>query len=72
MLAEEEIAKMSVAERVETMERLWASFDSPEASNDCPTPAWHEDVLSERMVKMDSPDAVWLTLEELEARWADR
>lgn len=72
MLAEEEIAKMTVAERVETMERLWASLDAEISPANDSTPPWHEKVLNDRMAKMDSPDAVWLTMDELQARWANR
>ncbi len=38
--------RMTLAEKLETMERLWA--DISRNSFDVPSPAWHKDVLDER------------------------
>ncbi|HIP28894.1 MAG TPA: hypothetical protein EYG82_06950 [Sulfurovum sp.] len=50
-MSRNEIAKMTVAERVALMEELWASFDRDDL--EYPTPAWHEKVLEERATSKD-------------------
>jgi hypothetical protein len=54
-MSRNEIAKMSVEERVALMEELWASFDRDEL--EYPAPAWHEEILHER-TQADSADFV--------------
>jgi len=44
-MSQNDIAKMSVEERVALMEALWASFDDGEAY---PVPQWHEEILKQR------------------------
>ncbi len=51
-MSRNEIAKMSVEERVALMEELWASFDRD--SLEYPVPAWHKEVLKERANKDNS------------------
>ena len=51
-MSRNDIAKMSVEERVALMEELWASFDRDNL--EYPVPAWHEKVLEERANKDDS------------------
>ena len=51
-MSRNEIAKMTVEERVALMEELWASFDRDDL--EYPVPAWHEEVLKERAKKDDS------------------
>jgi len=48
-MSRNEIAKMSVEERVALMEELWASFDRDDL--EYPMPEWHEKVLNERADK---------------------
>ena len=45
-MSKNEIAKMSVEERIALMEELWASFDRDDL--EYPVPAWHEKILEER------------------------
>lgn len=40
------LEKMSLADKLETMELLWA--DISKRPSDLPSPAWHRDVLDER------------------------
>ena len=40
------LEKMTLADKLETMELLWA--DISRRSSDLPSPAWHRDVLDER------------------------
>jgi len=59
-MSRNEIAKMSVAERVALMEELWASFDRDDL--EYPAPAWHEKVLEERA---NSKDEDFISLTEV-------
>jgi len=45
-MSRNEIAKMSVEERVALMEELWASFDHDNL--EYPVPMWHEALLNQR------------------------
>lgn len=53
--------KMSLAEKLETMEALWADLSRTPA--DVPVTQWHRDVLKARM---ESP-ATWLDWEQVKA-----
>lgn len=61
-----EIKQMSVQDRLTAMEQIWDSLCHEESEPD--SPAWHEEVLSERKKLMDSPDANYLTIEQLRER----
>ncbi len=62
-----EIKKMSIQERLTTMEQLWDSLCHEEVEPD--SPRWHENVLSNREKIMDSADAKYLTIEQLRERY---
>lgn len=63
MLAEADIRKMTLKERIDVMNQLWDSLDEfPE--EEIETPAWHETVLAERMRKIDAGEETFFTLEE--------
>lgn len=53
--------KMSLAEKLEAMEALWA--DLSRTPDDVPVPQWHRDVLKSRQ---ESP-ATWLDWEQVKA-----
>ena len=59
-MSRNEIAKMSVEERVALMEELWASFDRDDLAY--PVPAWHKQVLEERA---NSKDEDFISLDEV-------
>lgn len=61
-----EIQKMSNPERLRTMEALWDALchDSDEPQS----PAWHGDVLSERKQRIESGEAIFLSIEEARKR----
>ncbi len=59
-MSRNEIAKMSVEERVALMEDLWASFDRDNL--EYPVPMWHEEVLKERA---DSKEEEFISLPEV-------
>jgi len=61
---------MSSTERMEAMELLWDSFSKE--GIDYPSPDWHAVVLSERSQIIDSDQATWLSVDELQARLANR
>lgn len=70
MLAKEQISLMSSNERMEAMELLWESFSTE--GIDYPSPDWHGKVLAERSEIIDSGEATWLSVDELQARLANR
>lgn len=59
-MSRNEIAKMSVEERVALMEELWASFDRD--GLEYPMPDWHEKILAQRA---DSKDEDFISLDEV-------
>jgi putative addiction module component (TIGR02574 family) len=63
MIAEADIEKMTKAERLEAINMLWDSLD-----DDIEPPAWHKEVLEERMREIEEGKATFLTLEEMSRR----
>ena len=63
-----EISKMSVLERLETMEALWDSLTREPVG--IKSPKWHEEILSDRKEKIESGDADFISLEELKSKHA--
>jgi hypothetical protein len=70
MLVKEQISRMSSSERVEAMELLWESFSTE--GIDYPSPDWHGKVLAERSEIIDSANAIWLSVDELQSRLISR
>ena len=70
MLAMKQISQMSSSERVEAMELLWESFAKD--GIDYPSPDWHGRVLAERSEIIESGKAIWLSVNELQARLMSR
>ena len=60
----EAIDKMSVSEKVNTMEYIWNALIMHSAVE---APAWHEEVLAARRRKIESGEAEFLSVEESEA-----
>ena len=58
------IDKMSVSEKVNTMEYIWNALTAHYVES---TPAWHADVLAARRRKVESGEAEFLSIEESEA-----
>ena len=58
------IDKMSVSEKVNTMEYIWNALMSHDTAE---APAWHADVLAARRRKIERGEAEFLTIEESEA-----
>jgi len=61
-----EISKMSVLERLQTMEALWDSLTREPTG--IKSPKWHEDILSDRKEKIERGDAGFISLEELKSK----
>jgi putative addiction module component (TIGR02574 family) len=62
MLTQVDIERMTIPQRMEVIDRLWASI--VQSGEDVPSPAWHEDVLKERVAHVKSGKAKFYTLEE--------
>jgi len=66
MIELSEIEKMSVIERLKTMDQLWDSLTR--ASDEIPSPDWHRDVLADRKARAERGEAKFLTLDQLRSR----
>jgi len=61
-----EIEQMSLEERLEAMELLWASLArTPDA---VPSPDWHGEVLAARLAKVERGEGEFLTIPQLKER----
>ena len=60
-----DIKKMSTIERLQAMEALWDSllYEDTEIES----PEWHRDVLDERIAKIESGKAKFISIERLKA-----
>ena len=66
MIQVAEIERMSLEERLQTMELLWTSLTrTPEA---VPSPDWHGAVLAERLAKIERDQGVFLTVAQVKER----
>jgi len=69
MIESAEIERMSIAERLQTMEEIWDSLCRH--GDEVPSPDWHRDVLADRKVRAQRGEAKFLTLDELRLRMRD-
>ena len=60
-----DISKMSITERLQTMEALWDSLTHEKV--ELASPDWHYDILSERKKKIESGDAEFISLDDLKS-----
>ena len=58
-----EIERMTIHERLQTMELLWDSITHSNEGIEPPT--WHSEILSDRKKIIESGKAEWLTMDEL-------
>ena len=68
MIELSEIERMSVRERLQTMEQLW---DSLSHDAELHSPEWHLDVLAERKARAQRGEAKFMTLDQLRFRLRD-
>jgi len=61
-----DLKQMSRPEKVRLMEQIWQDLSVDE--QDVHSPAWHREVLAERVAKVEEGRGKFLTLNELEAR----
>ena len=66
MIATSEIERMSVEERLQTIEILWKSISHSDDSLE--SPAWHREILVARRAKVYSEKGVFLSIAELRSR----
>ncbi|MDB6117682.1 MAG: hypothetical protein JWO08_1463 [Verrucomicrobiaceae bacterium] len=61
---------MPLSERLALLNRIRKTLppNTPEDEAHVEMPDWHAGVLEERLKEADSPDAVWLTLDEAKER----
>jgi hypothetical protein len=64
-LNKNDIKKMDLADRLQTMEAIWDSFLDDEAALE--SPEWHHDILEERKRKIESGKAEFISLKVLKA-----
>ena len=66
MIQAADIERMSVEERLQAMELLWASLaQTPEA---VPSPDWHGEVIATRLAKIERGEGEFLSIAELKER----
>ncbi|HTG43664.1 MAG TPA: addiction module protein [Verrucomicrobiae bacterium] len=70
MVDEAMIERMTPVEQMKTMELLWRALSRTPTGID--SPAWHGVVVSERLRKIESGEAEFLTVEEVKRRLMDR
>jgi hypothetical protein len=68
-MSKNDIANMSVAQKMELMEEIWNSFDNDEM---LVSPSWHEDTLENRERDIKNNTAHFSELSEVKERLADR
>jgi putative addiction module component (TIGR02574 family) len=69
MIESREIERMSIAERLQTMEQIWDSLYRN--GENVPSPAWHGEVLADRKKRAERGEASFLTLDQLRSRFRD-
>jgi hypothetical protein len=66
MMQAADIEQMSLEERLQAMELLWASLArTPDA---VPSPDWHEEIVAARLAKIDRGEGEFLTLAQVKER----
>ena len=66
MIQAAEIEQMSLAERLQTMELLWASL--ARTPNAVPSPDWHREVLAARLARIERGEGEFLTIPQVKER----
>ncbi|HEX4086258.1 MAG TPA: addiction module protein [Chthoniobacteraceae bacterium] len=62
---QETVARLDREERLQMLEALSEAMQKDEPDS----PAWHGDILAERLAKVESGNATFFTLEELKKRF---
>ena len=61
-----EIESLSIAQKLELVDRIWSSLDGDRDS--IPSPEWHKEVLEERKRRLDSGEATLSPVSEVKKR----
>jgi len=69
MLTAKDVSQMSTPEKLEALDLIMNSFGNNQS--EMPSPDWHQDVLSERMQKIESGEAKWLSFDEVKKELSD-
>ena len=70
MIQAADIEQMSLEERLQTLELLWASLArTPDA---VPSPDWHGEVLATRLAKVERGEGEFLSIPQLKRRLTQR
>jgi putative addiction module component (TIGR02574 family) len=67
MIETSELNKLSIEDRMILLEKIWSSLK--QESDALESPAWHEDILSERRRKIKSGEADIVPIEKLRRNW---
>ena len=62
----DEIKKLDIKDRIILMNDIWTSLETEDTKIEFPS--WHEDILKDRIKKINNGDAKYITLDELKAR----
>jgi putative addiction module component (TIGR02574 family) len=65
-----DLKQMSRPEKVRLMEEIWQDLSADE--QEVESPSWHGEIIAERTAKVEEGKAMFLTLEELQARLATK
>ena len=66
MIEKREIERMSIAERLDTIEEIWQPLHHN--ADQVPSPDWHRDLLTDRKARAERGEAKFLTLDQLRSR----
>ena len=66
MIQAVDIERMSLEERLQTMELLWTSL--ARTPDTVPSPDWHREVLAARLAKLERGEGGFLTIPQLKER----
>ena len=61
-----DISKLSISERLQTMEAIWDSL--VHESTKIEPPEWHKQILSVRREKIDNGNAEFISIEDLKSK----
>ena len=65
-----DLKQLSRPEKVSLMEQIWQDLSADD--QEVESPSWHEKVLADRLAKVEEGHAIFLTIEEVEARLASK
>jgi len=62
----DEIKKLNPKEKIILMNEIWESFEDDNTNIESPN--WHQEILEERMSKMENKEAKYISLDELKSK----